>query len=236
MIYTKKPIVLINFKVMDPKQPPEIWGSMQRKLVKDAANKKKGYYAIKRLFRDIWLQGESIISAITYWNDPEQTGSDVMVAAVNPHKLWRRHILASMKKSFIKKKRKRFAIVSNVGIDDEGSHWVVFLVDAERGLCDYFDSYGKPPRKFMKSMHTFVAKSSSKILNKPILLRHSNTQHQKAQGQCGVYVIWYALERFKGTRNLGSQTIGDESMCNMRRLYFKEPKVQSALEWLDQFR
>lgn len=72
----------------------------------------------------------------------------------------------------------------------EGQHWVALYMN--ENLCEFFDSFGKPPGYYHKYWHDcLLAKSKKYIYNRSILQNPSS-------GDCGKFCIFYVVLRSKG--------------------------------------
>jgi hypothetical protein len=114
---------------------------------------------------------------------------------------------------------KMCAIVFNLDKHNEsGSHWVAFVVDNLHQTIEYFDSIGNPPNKcikqFIKNVHKTLKGYSLKV---------NTIQHQKENSECGVYAIYYIIQRLLGSDfdTLTHNVISDSNMNRFREYIFR---------------
>ena len=87
---------------------------------------------------------------------------------------------------------------------------------------DYFDSGGdKPPHlimKFLKSLKTKFDKN-----NDQSTIIYNDKRHQYGKSECGIYSIYYILNRVKGKTpyELSKKHIKDKEMNKLREVYFR---------------
>lgn len=111
-------------------------------------------------------------------------------------------------------------IVFNLDTYDQGgSHWVSFFIDNKQRTCEYFDSTGMSPNKYIKSFIIYLMSNCCKNYT-----YHQNyTKHQYENSECGIYSIFFILSRLEGQTfsNLTTQPILDNKMRNFRKIYFQ---------------
>jgi hypothetical protein len=85
----------------------------------------------------------------------------------------------------IKNSTKPVGIVFNTDpTSKEGQHWIAVYVDPKKDSADFFDSYGDPPNKNIK---TFLKNFKHVSISK--------AKYQKRGGACGLYAISYLVNR-----------------------------------------
>jgi hypothetical protein len=114
------------------------------------------------------------------------------------------------------------AIIFNVDASSQsGSHWVavVFVNEGGRLYLEYFDSTGDPPNKRIK---TFLR---NPYFHDAIYLQNA-TQHQKKDSECGVYSMYYILQRLEGKTmdDINKKIITDAQMNDYRADLFRPYK------------
>lgn len=116
-------------------------------------------------------------------------------------------------------KYKRIGVVFNLDTHDQpGSHWTSFLIDNVSRTVEYFDSAGKPPnnhiRRFIQKFFTYVP-GYSYLENK--------RQHQRQNNECGVYAIYFLVQRLLGNRfeSISDNIITDRQMNLFRDVIFR---------------
>lgn len=104
-----------------------------------------------------------------------------------------------------------------------GSHWVViFFENTQKNLViEYFDATGNPPNKNIKEFlqHPYLANAE---------YIENTTEHQKGNNECGMFSMFYVLERLKGksVSQINKKRITDRSMNEFRKELFR-PKTKS---------
>lgn len=117
---------------------------------------------------------------------------------------------------------KKIGIVFNLdGHRDKGSHWVALIIDSDRRTIEYFDSVGNPPNKnikrFINSIYKFL-----KSRDTPYRYIYNNIQHQRKNSECGVYAIYFIVQRLLGYSfsDIKRRIIHDDSMSEFRKIIF----------------
>ena len=91
-------------------------------------------------------------------------------------------------------KRPLYLVVNTDPHDKPGQHWIGIILEAEKGVASFFDSYGYPPDAvfYPKSFKAFIARNAYEI-------RYNRHQVQDDFSSfCGGHVIFYLCHRFKG--------------------------------------
>lgn len=118
---------------------------------------------------------------------------------------------------------KKLAIVFNLDEHDQrGSHWVAFIIDNSNKTLEYYDSTGKLPNKNIKYFINIVWKYLQKHdLNYKIYI--NKTKHQHGNSECGVYSIYFIIQRFLGFdfKYITENVILDEQMNKFRDIIFR---------------
>lgn len=111
-------------------------------------------------------------------------------------------------------KKKYSAIIFNLDNSRQpGSHWVTVFFDNIKKNVEYFDSTGSKPNKnileFLSKLHTSVY--------------YSTFSHQKGNSACGIYAMYYILERLQGKtkEDVNTIRITDAQMNNYRSRLFR---------------
>ncbi len=78
------------------------------------------------------------------------------------------------------------------------SHWVLVFIDLDSYTIDYFDSADFPLYPVMQFLLYELQLFISLYNNKKILLKRSHGEIQKYDGDCGVFVIDFAVRRLEG--------------------------------------
>lgn len=107
-----------------------------------------------------------------------------------------------------------------------GSHWVSMFINIDKGIINYFDSYGKCPAP--KEIVDLILTYSQQLKNEGYdpKVNCNSQRHQYDNYDCGVYGISFLLLSLKGLsfRQINNQQLTDEAMVMLRNKYFR-PKV-----------
>ena len=125
-------------------------------------------------------------------------------------------------RKFFKNNKKRFGIVFNLDPHyKSGSHWVSLFVDFTNNDNDiyYFDSGGVGPPPEVQELMGRFAKKAQKLGIQNITQGYNKTQHQQKNSECGVYCIYFILNRLKG--NKICQRLSDEEVNKYRAKFFR---------------
>ena len=113
------------------------------------------------------------------------------------------------------KKKDNVGIIFNTDSHlQTGKHWLAVFIDNVNKKVDYFDSLGDPPNKniasFLKHFKTYDFTINKK-------------EHQKGNVLCGVYAVFYIIQRLKGMsfENITKRIITDKMMADYRLLLFR---------------
>lgn len=114
----------------------------------------------------------------------------------------------------------RIALVLNHDTHKQsGSHWVTLFIDNVNKTIEYFDSVGSPPNRNIK---TFIKGLRLVLYNHKYL--ENNIKHQELDSECGVYSIYYIIQRLKGKsfHQLVNYITKDKVMKTFRKYIFRE--------------
>jgi hypothetical protein len=117
-------------------------------------------------------------------------------------------------------KYQRVGIVFNLDKHNQsGSHWTALLIDNTIDTIEYFDSAGNAPNKYIKQ---FIKNVQNKIKIKYRYMENK-TVHQRENGECGVYAIYFLIQRLLGKsfQEIARNVIPDKSMNKFRRYIFR---------------
>ena len=105
-----------------------------------------------------------------------------------------------------------------------GSHWVAVFVENQKDniKVEYFDPVGDSPTK---ELELFLNTVKQKVRNagRRITIEISTIVHQKGSSECGVYSLFYILQRIKGISKeaINNARISDKTMKNYRQTIFR---------------
>ena len=127
-------------------------------------------------------------------------------------------------KDKIKKNINKIGIIFNTDPHNKsGKHWICLFIDLNKSFISFFDSNGS---RIPKEIKTFVDRVICQGEDIDLDLKYYdnyNKVHQKNDGQCGMFTLYYIIELllenktpeyFKETR------ITDETMRDYRSIYF----------------
>ena len=103
-----------------------------------------------------------------------------------------------------------------------GSHWVAMYADLKKNEVNYFDSYGLPPEKRVRSLMRRVANYCENKNNSTCNSNHNKNRHQYENSECGVYSINFILRSLKGESfdHISQSKIPDRKINKCRKKYF----------------
>jgi hypothetical protein len=122
---------------------------------------------------------------------------------------------------------KKIAIVFNLDTSKKiGSHWVCVYINnstaaSSTPTCEYFDSLGQPPSFLINKYLLLWAESS---FNLDFIV--TSVPFQKQGSECGVYVIYYILNRILGYSidEILNDSINDSNINYYRDIIFSSTK------------
>ncbi len=124
--------------------------------------------------------------------------------------------------------RPESALVFNLDSSTQpGSHWVAVTFSfnkSSRLIVEYFDPTGRPPNRNIK---LFL---SSPMFSTAIHVTNTYA-HQKGDSECGVYSLYFILERLMGQsfQDLSRKRIPDSSMNRFRAFLFRPYSAEFTL-------
>jgi len=93
-----------------------------------------------------------------------------------------------------------------------GEHWTCLFIDNNEKHIEYYDSFGKTPNKYISHFIDILYKHSS------YHIYINDIKHQKNNTQCGVFAIYYILQRLKNKTiyDIVFSNINDSKMKKIR--------------------
>ena len=83
-------------------------------------------------------------------------------------------------------------IFNNQSIKEEGEHWLaIYFIDKNR--CEFFDSFGRSPKKF-ENVYSFIHKFSNICMTNKFVIQNLNSSY------CGLYCIYFLMLESRGLR------------------------------------
>lgn len=129
----------------------------------------------------------------------------------------------------IKNNKTKIGVIFNLDRHDEsGSHWVALYCDLLKGLIYFYDSYGIPPKKEIRSfMRKLYSVCENTINLKNIISDHNKIRHQYENSECGVYSINFILRMLNGDsfEKICNDKTPDNVINKMRNIYFFNARV-----------
>ena len=133
--------------------------------------------------------------------------------------------LSSMNPLDLQKKQNinKIGIIYNLDKhDQEGSHWTAVFIDTPNKEINYYDSYGeKPPNIIFKFMKTMFQQFNNN--EQDVSLIFNNKRHQYGGSECGIYSIFFILQRLEGATmyDIYNKNIQDRDMNDLRFLLYR---------------
>lgn len=120
---------------------------------------------------------------------------------------------------------KKIGIVLNWDThNNRGSHWVSIFIDKNEKIptIEYFDSTGDSPNdnKWIKKTLNYL-KNSKTLKNSNLLI--NKMEHQKGNTECGVYSIYFIIQRILGNdfKSITEKIVDDNDMNLFRDFIFQ---------------
>jgi hypothetical protein len=181
-------------------------------------------------FKTSWLSGRQIELAV---HAATRQHTSFYFAGVHvPVLADTKNVIKQIKAVWHKKRRKSlyyksYGVVWNTDAQGSGNHWVAAIFRPQNNEYEYFDSFGRAPSGAVKTQINRVTQALS---SQPWTEIFTGTKHQKGGHQCGVYVLWYFLERIVKKRSyasLQSRVTPDADMVKLRTEHFikADPKL-----------
>jgi hypothetical protein len=104
-----------------------------------------------------------------------------------------------------------------------GSHWMALFVDVNKKFIFYFDSNGEKIPKRIKILVDRIIVQGNKLNINLKFMSNAGKVHQRLDGQCGVFSLYFIIEMLKGTKvpeYFKNQRIPDEEMRDLRQVYY----------------
>jgi Ulp1 family protease len=113
----------------------------------------------------------------------------------------------------------RFAGVINLG----GLHYAAVYFDVRARSAEYFDSFGHgPDAKVRAFLDEAIAHLETKH-GSQFVLRTPKIAHQTGGRECGMYALWFVMQRLGGKTYAWTQkrAVPDAQMAALRPAYFR---------------
>ena len=243
---------LINKKKIVSNDPLEIWLFLKKKFINSCKNelcwlnklnmdnhkitlKKKKFFRPKspitwKKNAFTWLSSDDIIKVMNQYESifsnfkfigPTPIDFDYKIDANRC--VWEELCRFNLQ-NFYNNKITKIGIIFNLDKHyQRGSHWTCLFIDIDLKYIFYFDSNGK--KNLPKEVNMLINKiiSQGKRINIDFKLIINNKEHQKLDGQCGVYsmyiIIMLLRERYEPTYFLENR-ISDKLMKKYRKIYY----------------
>ena len=126
--------------------------------------------------------------------------------------------------SKIKKNINKIGIIFNTDPHDKkGQHWIAVFIDIKNSFIMYFDSNGY---KIPNEINIFIERVIKQGKDIDINFKYYDNykfQHQKNDGQCGIYTLYFIIELLlenKSPEYFKTTRITDETMKDHRLIYY----------------
>lgn len=184
-------------------------------------------------FNESWLHTTEIQDAIL--NATRRNRSFGFLGVARPTETGTEHLMLALKRMGGNGAKKVFGVVWNTSSSDHGSHWVSALIYPRQSVIEYFDSMGKePPSNVHEQMRHLTYSPHGFFKNEWDM--HTNTiKHQKGVSQCGMYSIWFIVQRIvekRSFKDICETVTPDSEVCKLRSQYFFKPNklIRRALD------
>lgn len=135
--------------------------------------------------------------------------------------------------------KRKWGMITNLSNSNHsGSHWVCMYfelnVKNKTSVLEYFDSIGTNkcrsnvvctkeniPVEIMKFIN--IIKKNCEDNGYKFKFTFNEKQHQKENNECGMYCIYYIMNRIKGEKYSDMTDIPDEKMTYLRSVLFRSP-------------
>lgn len=113
-------------------------------------------------------------------------------------------------------------ILNTDSVGAPGQHWVAIFIDRAKKSVEYYDPVGKPPHANMKSALKLLTPHHYTFV-------YNKYQHQKENGECGMFSIVFLLHRASGksVSSFAALQPNDEQMTFLRSQIFGDFKMCS---------
>lgn len=104
-----------------------------------------------------------------------------------------------------------------------GSHWIALFIDLQKKFIFYFDSNGDKIPKRIDILVKRIIEQAGQLNLKVDFYSNEGKEHQKKDGQCGMYTLFFIIELLKGTKEASffkNERIPDEMMRDYRIKYY----------------
>tara|TARA_Y100000741_G_scaffold166574_1_gene126027 strand:- start:4501 stop:5400 length:900 start_codon:yes stop_codon:yes gene_type:complete len=108
----------------------------------------------------------------------------------------------------------------------DGSHWIALFVDIEKHFIFYFDSNGDKIPKRIKILADRIIEQGHKLNINFKFMTNEGKEHQKKDGNCGLYVLYFIIELLKGNKTpdfFKKNRVTDDEMSSYRLKYYNTP-------------
>lgn len=140
---------------------------------------------------------------------------------------------------FINGKKEKWGLICNTSpSSSSGSHWVCMFFEADtkrkKAKLEYFDSIGTEqcrsmvdctnnniPTEIMKFIN--IVKDNCEKNGYDFEFKYNYRQQQKGNNECGMYCIYYILNRIQGVEYDEKHELPDKKMTYLRHVLFRSP-------------
>ena len=125
-------------------------------------------------------------------------------------------------KTHIKKGKKKIGIIFNTDTHDlPGAHWICMFIDVNNKYIYYFDSNADPTPRHVTKFANNVKKQGN-ALGIKFKYYKNDTEHQKSDTECGMYVLYVISQLLKNKMDPidFDKRVKDKEMEELRKILF----------------
>ena len=124
----------------------------------------------------------------------------------------------------VKPRKDKIGIIFNTDPHDQpGEHWIALFVDLKKQFVFYFDSNGEKIKKQVDILKNRIIEQGNKINLNLKYYDNKGLVHQKKDGQCGMYTLYFIAELLQENKEpefFKDQRVPDELMRDYRIKYY----------------
>lgn len=116
--------------------------------------------------------------------------------------------------------------------DAPGEHWISMFIDLDNNTICFFDSTGdEPPQEVVVLMEKLIKQSKNLGITSYLRPIINKTQHQFQDSECGVYCLYFILQRLQGRScdDVFKLKVHDDKMNKNRKVIFGD-RLPNVLE------
>jgi hypothetical protein len=172
----------------------------------------------------IWLSNKNIDDVLMNWEN-KYSNFKSLGATVNDFETAFPEFRNFNIRNYSNKYKKLGMVINTANLNEEGEHWVSLFIHLDKGFIAYFDSTGYlPSEEVFRFMKKVLSQCKNIGLNMNIFI--NKKEHQKDDGECGVYALNFIVECLNGKnpKRIFDKVIHDNSMSKNRGIFFRSRK------------